>query len=277
MGGTTPNSRLWMPAISILYAGIVARANFTLVSRSRLTAETTRPSSTRHAAVPWLVTPRPSTLMGSSRRTRRSQYRPPGRSDHRAPVLGNLPGHERDHVRGVVVEPFLELIGLDDPVLIPGSGEATRVVPAQRLAEPVAGPGQLVVHPMEVDEVEREVLVRGAVVAVVEALDPVHRDPGQQWLRVDVVAEPPAALLEDRAAEVDRRLGVAHVDDLDAATVDVVGGHAVDVVAEPVVVLRIGGDDLVGVAEEHDLVALEELALAGLDRVGEPRRVLDEV
>ena len=166
-----------------------------------------------------------------------------------------------DAVAAVLVEPGLELLGLGDPVLVGRAAREVPFAPLHLLAQLMASEAELVVHAVQMDEMQRRVEVGLSVHAGVEPEVPVHRSLGEQRLRVREVRNQ-----RRRCSRIGRSgrwgLAVLLMEDLVARGSSRIGGQAIDVVAERVVLRRVRGDDLVDVAEQHELVALEQLVLA---------------
>ena len=148
--------------------------------------------------------------------------------------------------------------------------------PTAAPAGEVALPAQGVVHAVQVDEPQVGVGVELESARPCKPGLPGDRRAGERGLVVAVVDEPPAALVEDGPAEVERSLAVGTVQQLVAEAVDELLVESVDIGGERPP-LRDRGHDLVDVGDEDHLVAVEQVALertrsSGPSRCGQPCR-----
>ena len=168
-----------------------------------------------------------------------------------------------DIARRIRKQPPDELLVLQPVVLAVTLGDGV-AGPPDRPARPQPPQGERQVHALEVEQ-EQVAIDRRRVIAGVRARIPAQRNARDGRLAVGKGEPDVAALGQDRPRQVDLRLQVGHVVQVEADRVDQPDAAPLDEVRQAVETGGVGDQEFVRVGEHHDVVVRQQRRLAAAD------------
>src|SRR5207237_1375668 len=143
-------------------------------------------------------------------------------SEQPLPLWRNPLDHELDPGKvGVFVEPRFEFLVLDHPVVGAPALLEIPLLPGSRCPAAMTSLAGVVVEAMQMDQVKVGIEPHRGVEGSVETRLPAQRLTRERGLVVDIIREPPGALVKHSPRRVEGLLSAQDVDELVAAAVGV--------------------------------------------------------